>query len=67
MLYSPQLGLLMQMIRSSSVISIFANKVFLVRAEEGALNSTANEGFQILAKSEKPFVKGFYAGTKQRL
>ena len=54
------------MIRSSSVVSIFANKVFLVRAEE-ALNSTANEGFQILAKSEKPFVKGFYAGTKLRL
>ena len=57
----------MQMIRSSSVISIFANKVFLVRAEEGALNSTANEGFQILPKSEKPFVKRFYAGTKRRL
>ena len=57
----------MQMIRSSSVISIFANKVFLVRTEEEALNSTANEGFQILAKSEKPFVKGFYAGTKRRL
>ena len=48
MLYSPLLGLLMQMIRSSSVISIFANRVFLVTAEEGALNSTANEGCQNL-------------------